>query len=51
MRLLAGHANTFVVCFPGLFSTDKATQQLAQGMADAMGRECCRQAAALSRRP
>jgi hypothetical protein len=39
LRLLSGSPSTYAVCFPGLFSGDAATQQIAQGLAAAMGRE------------
>lgn len=37
MRPLVGQPNTYVVCFPGLHSADKATRQLSRGLAVAMG--------------
>lgn len=40
MQQLAGQPNTFVVCVPGLHSSDQTTRKMAQMLAGTIGGEC-----------
>jgi hypothetical protein len=46
MQQLAGQANSYVVCVPGLHSADEAARKMAQRLAATLGSECTQRAVA-----